>query len=221
MSESAFPKLTEYTPPLGLLKVLREGAAFLCVEKPAGLLSVPGKEPHLSDCLEARVKARYPEALLIHRLDMDTSGVMVFARTKAAQRDLGRQFERRDVSKTYAAVVDGVIAADQGEIDLPIVTDWPNRPLQKVCFAHGRPAKTRWQVRARATSTTHLNLIPVTGRSHQLRLHMKEIGHPICGDRFYGHGDGAPRLMLHAVSLRFFDPNTRDPVDVVSTPSFF
>ncbi len=199
-----------YDPPLLPLEVIHRDAALLLVNKPAGLLSVPGKAPAHRDCLEGRVKAAYPEALLVHRLDMDTSGLMVFAMTKAAQRHLGLQFERRHLEKTYIAEVWGSLPGDSGEIDLPMIVDWPNRPLQKICHDSGKPALTRWQVIGRNKEATLLRLTPKTGRSHQLRLHLKALGHPILGDRFYADGAAlaaADRLMLHAESLTLFHPD--------------
>jgi len=195
-----------YRPPPEPLTVIHTDDAFLVIEKPPGLLSVPGKDPAHRDCLESRVKAAYPEALLVHRLDLDTSGVMIFARTRAAQRHLGLQFERRKLIKTYHALVGGHIAGEAGQIDLPLIADWPNRPLQKVCFDSGKPSFTRWKVLERPGRTTRLELTPKTGRSHQLRVHMRELGHPILGDRFYG-GAEAARLMLHAETLEVHHPD--------------
>ena len=195
-----------YAPPPGDLAVLHQDDRLLLIDKLAGLLSVPGKGAGLADCAEARLGARFAGARLVHRLDMDTSGVMVFARDRAAQRHLGLQFERRQVAKTYVARVSGRVAGEAGEIDLPLIADWPNRPLQKVCHDKGRPALTRWRVLARGPGgTTRLLLTPLTERSHQLRLHLAAIGHPIIGDRFYG-GAPAARLMLHATRLEFHHP---------------
>jgi tRNA pseudouridine32 synthase/23S rRNA pseudouridine746 synthase len=186
--------------------ILHRDAHILIADKPAGLLSVPGKAPEHADCLEARVKAAFPGALLVHRLDMDTSGLMVFAMNAGAQRHLGLQFERRHVAKTYTAVVEGDVVGDEGEIDLPLIADWPRRPLQKVCFDTGKPALTGWRVVARQGGYTRLDLFPKTGRSHQLRVHLANIGHPILGDRFYGDASLAPRMLLHAVRLEFHHP---------------
>lgn len=203
-----------YTPPDTPLKVLHADAQILVVAKPAGLLSVPGKGAHLADCLIARVQAAFPEALLVHRLDRDTSGVMVFALTPHAQRHLGLQFEKRQVRKTYIARVWGRVSQSEGEIDLPLVVDWPNRPRQKVCHETGRPALTRWKVLRHEAladgAATRLRLSPETGRSHQLRVHMQAIGHPILGDPFYAEGAAlaaAPRLQLHAETLRLRHPD--------------
>lgn len=193
-------------PPDDGLAVVHLDDHLIVLDKPSGLLSVPGKGEALADCLEARVQARHPQALTVHRLDRDTSGLVVMAMNAAAQRHLGLQFERRKLAKTYVAVVAGVVETDDGEIDLPLIADWPNRPLQKVCFKHGKPALTRWRVLERGTRSTRLLLEPHTGRSHQLRVHMKELGHPILGDPMYGDSSSAPRLMLHAHTLDLHHP---------------
>lgn len=198
-----------YAPPETPLAVVHADHAVLVVEKPAGLLSVPGKGEHLADCLIARVRGAFPEVLLVHRLDRDTSGVMVFALTAAAQRHLGLQFEKRTVRKVYVAEVWGRVEPPTGSVDLPLVVDWPNRPRQKVDHATGRPALTEWRVVRHGARSTRLRLMPKTGRSHQLRVHMASLGHPILGDSFYATGAArdAPRLMLHAESLRFRHPD--------------
>ncbi len=198
-----------YAPPMGPLDVVHLDADILVLNKPSGLLSVPGKAVEHSDCLEARAKAAFPEALLVHRLDMDTSGLMIFAMNKPAQRHLGLQFERRHTAKTYEALVWGQ-PEDAGEVDLPLIVDWPNRPLQMVDHARGKKAHTAWEVTAREASCARLRLRPTTGRSHQLRVHMLAIGHPILGDRFYAKGPAllaAPRLCLHALGLEIYHPD--------------
>ncbi len=198
-----------YAPPMGPLDVVHRDDDILLLNKPSGLLSVPGKAAEHADCLEARAKADFPEALLVHRLDMDTSGLMIFAMNKAAQRHLGLQFERRHVAKTYEALVWGQ-PEDAGEVDLPLVVDWPNRPLQMVDHTRGKKAHTAWQVTARSATHARVRLSPTTGRSHQLRVHMLALGHPILGDRFYAKGEAlaaAPRLCLHAQSLEVYHPN--------------
>lgn len=200
--------LVDYSPPVGPLDVVFRNLKLLVVNKPSGLLSVPGKGEHLADCLETRVKAAYPGALLVHRLDRDTSGVMVFARKPSIQRHLNLQFEKRLVEKTYIADVWGEVAGEEGEIDQPIIIDWPNRPLHKICHETGKPSVTRWQVIARSDGRTRVRLFPKTGRSHQLRVHMLSIGHPILGDAFYAHEAAlaaATRLHLHAEMLAFHD----------------
>lgn len=199
----------EYDPPTGPLDIIHDDHELLLVNKPAGLLSVPGKGAHLADCLIARVQAAFPEALLVHRLDRDTSGVMVFAMTPAAQRHLGLQFEKRQVKKVYVARVWGHVAEKTGTVDLPLIVDWPNRPRQHVDHENGKPAVTDWRVIRTEGNATRVRLYPQTGRSHQLRVHMKEIGHPILGDPFYATGEAraAPRLMLHAESLGLRHPD--------------
>ena len=199
----------DYDPPDVPLDILHHDHEILVAAKPAGLLSVPGRGEHLSDCLIARVQRAFPEALLVHRLDRDTSGVMVFALTRNAQRNLGLQFERRHVHKTYVARVWGSPEADEGEVDLPLIVDWPNRPKQHVNFETGKPAQTDWRVVRREGDTTRMRLTPRTGRSHQLRVHMAEIGHPILGDPFYADGPAQdfPRLMLHSETLRLRHPD--------------
>ncbi len=199
----------DYNPPDTPLSILHDDHEVLIVDKPAGLLSVPGKGAHLSDCLIARVQAVFPQALLVHRLDRDTSGVMVFALTPHAQRHLGLQFEKRQTKKTYVARVYGEMAEKTGTVDLPLIVDWPNRPLQKVDHETGKEAITDWKVMRIEGNSTRVHLFPKTGRSHQLRVHMLALGHPILGDPFYAKGAAldAPRLMLHAESLRFRHPD--------------
>jgi tRNA pseudouridine32 synthase/23S rRNA pseudouridine746 synthase len=199
----------DYAPPDSPLEILHHDHEILVAHKPHGLLSVPGKGDHLADCLLARLQTAFPETRLVHRLDRDTSGVMIFALTPHAQRHLGLQFEKRQVRKTYVARVWGEMAEKTGTIDLPLVVDWPNRPRQKVDFDAGRPAQTDWRVVRTEEGTTRLRLFPKTGRSHQLRVHMAAIGHPILGDPFYSTGPARdfPRLMLHAEALRIRHPD--------------
>ena len=192
------------------IRLLHSDGQVLILDKPSGLLSVPAKPPGPADCLEARVRSAYPEALLVHRLDRDTSGVMVFARTRLAQRHLNWQFERRQMAKTYVARVWGDVDGDAGRIDLPLICDWPNRPKQMVCHERGKPSVTDWRVLEREGRATRLELTPLTGRSHQLRVHLLAIGHPILGDGFYAEGEaltGAERLQLHASELGFRHPD--------------
>ncbi|MGB3392721.1 MAG: RluA family pseudouridine synthase [Stenotrophomonas sp.] len=182
---------------------------LLLAEKPAGLLSVPGRAEENRDCVVARLQARYPDALTVHRLDQVTSGLLLHARGKPMQAALSAQFEQRRVGKRYEALVQGLVEGESGEIALPLICDWPNRPKQKVDFELGKPALTRWQVMARdaGAQRTRLALEPVTGRSHQLRLHLASIGHPIVGDVFYGAAP-APRVCLHARALTFVHPRS-------------
>ncbi|QHJ01241.1 RNA pseudouridine synthase [Xylophilus rhododendri] len=192
-------------------------AHLLVVEKPAGLLAVPGRGEDKQDCLSARVQAQWPDALIVHRLDMATSGLMVLARDAATQAALGQAFARREVFKRYVAVVDGLPAPDAPDaegwcrIELPLIADWPRRPLQKVDMAAGKPSITRWRVMQRVDETSsRVELEPLTGRTHQLRVHLQAIGHPILGDALYGGAAAgrADRLLLHACALGFTHPAT-------------
>jgi tRNA pseudouridine32 synthase/23S rRNA pseudouridine746 synthase len=182
---------------------------LLVCDKPAGLLAVPGRGEAGRDCLLARLQPRWPDLEVVHRLDMATSGLIVFARGKAAQRALSIAFASRSVSKRYVAVVQGEVTPAEGEIDLPLIADWPQRPKQKVDFASGKPSLTRYRVLQVQGGTTRLELEPVTGRSHQLRVHLMAIGHPILGDALYAPqavASAAPRLLLHAAALAFDHP---------------
>lgn len=208
-----------YNPPDVPLEVLFQDDQVLLVSKPAGLLSVPGKGEDKTDCLIARLRDVYPDVLLVHRLDTDTSGVMIFAMNKAAQGALGQQFEKRQTKKIYIARLWGLLTPKEGQVDLPMTVDWPNRPRQHVNHDTGRPAQTDWQVVKYSLPEakipeTRVKLMPLTGRSHQLRVHMAELGHAILGDPLYATGPGTefPRLMLHAESLRFRHPETEKSV---------
>ena len=210
-----------YNPPMDPLVVLHEDAEIVIVDKPAGLLSVPGKGEHLADCLIARVQMAFPTALLVHRLDRDTSGVMVFAQTKAAQRHLGLQFEKRHTKKVYVARVAGEVSEKSGTVDLPLIVDWPNRPLQHVNFETGKQAITDWVRMKVEDGTTRMRLKPQTGRSHQLRVHMQQLGHPILGDPFYStDAEAYPRMMLHAERLRLRHPQGGKGVEFKSKCPF-
>lgn len=199
-----------YEPPTDpFLSVIHVDDDILVLNKPSGLLTVPGKAAEHSDCLETRAQEEFSSARIVHRLDMDTSGVVIMAMHADAHRHLGLQFERRHTSKTYVADVFGVIDNEQGEIDLPLRCDWPNRPKQMVDHEQGRKALTKWRVIDRTETSTRVELTPITGRSHQLRVHMLELGHPILGDRFYASGDAleaSERLQLHALSLTIHHP---------------
>jgi len=204
------PKTFVYDPPMEpYLSVVYVDDDILVLDKPSGLLSVAGKDPALADCLAARANEDYPGARIVHRLDKDTSGVMVLGRSKRAISGLGIQFEKRQTKKAYVARVFGEIAEESGRVDLPLAVDWENKPRQHVDFEHGRPAQTDWTVLSREPGVTRVKLVPRTGRTHQLRVHMLAIGHPILGDQFYATGAalaGAPRLQLHAEELSFAHP---------------
>ncbi len=211
-----------YNPPIDPLVIVYQDDQIIVVDKPSGLLSVPGKTVGRSDCVELRLRTIHPETLLVHRLDCDTSGVMIFARSKAAQGFLGQEFEKRRSEKTYIARLWGHLFAEKGRVDLPLCTDWPNRPRQQVDHENGRAAQTDWQVLAYEGGTTRVALHPLTGRSHQLRVHMLEIGHPILGDPIYATGAALayPRLMLHAESLSLHHPVTKSRMTFSATCPF-
>ena len=188
-------------------------AYLVVVDKPAGFLSVPGRGEDKQDCVAARVQQQYPDVLVVHRLDMATSGLFLMARGADMQRQMSLAFAGREVGKRYVAVVAGLMPEDEGTVDLPLIADWPNRPKQMVDAANGKPSRTHWRVLSRDAhaNTTRVELEPVTGRSHQLRVHMMAIGHPILGDALYARPDvldSAPRLMLHASELEFTHPAT-------------
>lgn len=206
---------------------------LLVVDKPAGLLAVPGRGADKQDCLIARLRIDWPETLLVHRLDMATSGLMIFARDAATQAALSRQFAERKVFKRYVAVVDGLLQQaentldDEGwsMIDLPLMADWPRRPLQKVDAAGGKPSMTRWRVLAHdaRACTTRVWLQPLTGRTHQLRVHLLAQGHAILGDALYAEpavAARAPRLLLHAQTLALAHPMTHEPLRLDAEPPF-
>lgn len=196
----------------------------MVVNKASGLLSVPGRAPENKDSVMTRIQADFPTAESVHRLDMATSGVIVVALTKAAERELKRQFREREPKKSYIARVWGHLAQDEGLIDLPLICDWPNRPKQKVCYETGKPSQTLYQVLSwDADGSTRVKLSPITGRSHQLRVHMLAIGHPILGDGFYAHPEAkamASRLQLHAQELCITHPEFGTVMHFKCEPEF-
>ncbi len=210
------------------LAVVHVDDSLLALDKPAGLLAVPGRGPGKADCLAARAQAHYSDALVVHRLDMDTSGLMAMARGAAAQRALSRAFAMRTVCKRYLAVVAGRIeppAEEWGSIDLPLICDWPNRPRQIVDHAIGKPSLTRWRVLEHDVTrdATRVELEPVTGRSHQLRVHLAALGHPILGDPLYAPPAVqamARRLLLHACALGVAHPVTGEPLTFTQPAPF-
>ena len=212
------------------LQILHADSGLLVLNKPAGLLSVPGRGEDKQDCLSRRVQIQFPDALIVHRLDMATSGVMLMARSLDMQRALNRLFERREVDKRYVAVVHGQLrqsvgANEWGLIDLPITVDWPRRPLRIIDAAQGKPSQTRWRSLAfdSATNSTRVELEPVTGRSHQLRVHLQALGHPILGDALYAPEAvraQAPRLLLHACALRLTHPESGELMRFESAADF-
>ena len=193
------------------LEIIFQDDDILVLNKPSGLLSVPGKAKEHADCLQTRAQRVFPTATVVHRLDMATSGLMVMALNRPAHRHISKQFELRETAKTYQAVVFATVQQDCGEINLPLICDWPNRPKQMVNYERGKKALTQWRVLERSNNTTRLELKPITGRSHQLRVHMLSMQHPIIGDRLYAHDQAlemADRLNLHAMFLSFRHPVT-------------
>ena len=212
-------------PPPESINVLYLDDDLLLVEKPAGLLSVPGRGDDKQDCLISRVQLTFPDALIVHRLDMATSGIMLLARNKDMHRQLSRLFSERRIEKTYCAVVEGIIEAGSGRIDFPIMAYWPNRPRQIVAPLLGKPSVTYFNVLARDLSSgiTRLELKPETGRTHQLRVHLEFIGHAILGDRLYASPEAqqrSERLLLHANALSFEHPVTHQPLNYSSSIPF-
>ncbi|MDZ8118615.1 RluA family pseudouridine synthase [Pontiella agarivorans] len=203
-----------------MLEIIYQDEALLAVNKPTGLLSVPGRGPDKQDCCLSRVTEMFPDALMVHRLDMDTSGLILFARSPEVQRSLSLQFEKRKISKTYTALVEGVMELDEGMVDFPMRKDMEQRlpPKHIVDCVRGKKAVTEWEVLERTDSTTRVALFPMTGRSHQLRVHMSAIGFPIVGDVIYG--TAGARLMLHARTLNLAHPVTGEPVHLACPVPF-
>ncbi|CAA0093973.1 Ribosomal large subunit pseudouridine synthase A [Zhongshania aliphaticivorans] len=199
--------------------------ALLVVSKPAGLLSVPGRHPSNKDCLISRINLEYPCASIVHRLDMATSGLMIIARNPESHRAISRLFQDRKIHKEYQAIVFGHVISKEGFIDLPLACDWPNRPRQELNFDYGKHAQTHYEYCGQHNDgNSKLRLIPITGRSHQLRVHTASIGHPILGCEFYAHPAAkaaADRLLLHASRLRFTHPITNNELDITLDASFW
>lgn len=214
----------DYRPPeTDPLPILYADEQLIVVDKPAGLLSVPGRLPQHKDSLALRLQATFPDALTVHRLDMDTSGLMVYARGADTHRALSMAFEKKQVEKRYEALVWGKVSGDEGAVDLPLIKDWPNRPRHMVDFENGKPSQTLWRVIERLEETTRVCLTPVTGRTHQLRIHMAEIGHGILGDCWYGSEASMAarnRLCLHACELSFAHPASGVPLMFKSSAAF-
>ena len=216
----------EYHPPPNTpLDIFYEDEYLLIVNKPSGLLSVPGRGEEKQDCLISRIQQQYPDAFIVHRLDMSTSGLMVIARGKEMERNLSILFQQKKVNKKYISVVAGLVSPTIGEVNLPLITDWPNRPKQKIDHIDGKPSQTRY-IRIsydKKNDMSRLELTPITGRTHQLRLHMLAIGHAIVGDELYADQDIAkrsPRLLLHASYLSFHHPITDETIEFNSKPEF-
>ncbi len=197
------------------LPILFADEAIILVDKPTLLLSVPGRGEEKQDSVVTRLSADYPGIREVHRLDWETSGLMLLAKSKEAHSELSRQFREREVAKRYTAVIYGVPEQRQGEVNLPLRCDWPNRPRQIVDMQQGKPSQTHWRLQQENKGSSRVELVPVTGRSHQLRVHMQALGHPILGDGLYAHDDAfgmASRLLLHATQLEFCHPTTGIPM---------
>ena len=217
--------LIEYNPPQEpWLDLVYRDDYIAVVNKPSGLLSVPGNQPQYYDSAMSRVKEKYGFCEPAHRLDMATSGILLFALSKAADRELKRQFREREPKKYYQALVWGHVEQDHGVVELPLIGAWENRPRQKICFERGKRAVTFYDVLQRyPNNTTRVKLTPITGRSHQLRLHMLALGHPILGDKFYAHPQAkalSPRLCLHAESLQIQHPITGETMEFTAPVGF-
>lgn len=210
--------------PLSSIKIIYQDPAFLIVNKPPYLLSVPGRAEDNKDCLITRLQQNgYPEALIVHRLDWETSGLMVIARDKDSHRELSRQFQDRETSKAYTALCWGIPSLDSGSIDLPLRYDPDNKPRHIVDYQYGRYALTFWRVLERHNNYSRLELTPITGRSHQLRVHLLSIGHPILGDKLYAHEEALEaqsRLCLHATELSITHPTTKERLFFENTAPF-
>ncbi|MDF2179004.1 bifunctional tRNA pseudouridine(32) synthase/23S rRNA pseudouridine(746) synthase RluA [Aliiglaciecola sp. CAU 1673] len=216
--------LIDYRPPLSpYLRILYQDEDLLVLDKPSGLLSVPGKATEHRDSLQWRAQLVFPTATVVHRLDMATSGIMLMALNAHSHRHLSRQFETRQTKKRYQARIWGTPEQEQGEVNLPLICDWPNRPKQMVDHERGKPALTHWRSIAQNDAESLVELVPVTGRSHQLRVHMLSLGHPILGDRLYAHERAltmAPRLQLHACYLGITHPTSGIWMDFHSPAPF-
>jgi tRNA pseudouridine32 synthase/23S rRNA pseudouridine746 synthase len=204
------------------LAFIYQDDTLLVLDKAAGMLAVPGRGVDKQDCLATRVQAEFPDALVVHRLDMATSGLILFARGAVMQSRLSQMFREREVDKNYVAVVAGKLESACGEIDLPLSRDWPNRPKQRVNFAEGKSALTRYRLLSidEEKNSSRIELEPVTGRTHQLRVHLAAIAHPILGDALYGDASGAPRLLLHACRLSFVHPMKGELLTCTSEAKF-
>nr|WP_303048768.1 bifunctional tRNA pseudouridine(32) synthase/23S rRNA pseudouridine(746) synthase RluA [Pseudoalteromonas sp. HF66] len=216
--------LLNYNPPMTpYLSIVYQDDDLLIVNKPSGLLTVPGKDPKHADCLIARINRVFPTAKIVHRLDMATSGIICLAMHKEAHRNLSIQFQDRKTAKRYIARVFGKLEQETGSVDLPLICDWPNRPKQMVDHDNGKPSLTHFKVLEYEGNATRVELTPITGRSHQLRVHMLSLGHPILGDKLYAHPEAfamAPRLQLHAEMLTLAHPASGETLIFEAAPEF-
>ena len=207
-----------YTPPPHIeLDILYQDSHLIALNKPSGLLSVPGRGDEKQDCMHSRLQLEFPEALVIHRLDMPTSGIILFALSKEMQKLMGKLFEKKKIYKQYIAKVHGVLREKKGMIDQPLITDWINRPRQKIDYKTGKSSQTRYTLISSDNTNSIVKLEPLTGRSHQLRVHMSSLGHAILGDELYGTADtrnASRRLLLHAKKISFIHPLTQQKINI-------
>lgn len=201
-----------------MLNILHQDHDLLILNKPSGLLCVPGlSDP---DNLFDQARAHYPNIRVVHRLDMATSGIILFALNHQTQKHLGQQFEQRAIKKRYIAIVEGLVQANYGDIVAPLICDWDRRPRQKIDWSCGKPAHTVFRLRQAFSNCSELELYPITGRSHQLRVHCQSIGHPIIGDQLYNVTSTHTRMLLHAERITFIHPRTMKPMEIISTTPF-
>jgi len=215
-----------YSPPEHIkLDILYQDNNLIALNKPSGLLSVPGRGVEKQDCMLSRLQTEFPEALVIHRLDMPTSGIIMFARNKEMQKVMGNLFEKKLIAKQYLAKVHGVLKEPRGLINQPLMTDWINRPRQKIDYKQGKPSQTRYTLISVINGKNSIvKLEPITGRSHQLRVHMSSLGHAILGDDLYGTlltRNESSRLLLHAEKISFIDPLTKSPINIHCPVDFY
>ncbi len=219
------PALTYNPPPHIALNILYHDDDLIALSKPDGLLSVPGRGESKQDCMLSRLQIEYPQALVVHRLDMATSGIILFALNKKTQKQLGHLFEKKQMSKKYSAVVHGILKEKTGIINQPLMTDWNNRPKQKIDYKNGKPSQTRFTLISTNNNdnNSRVKLQPITGRSHQLRVHMSSLGHAILGDELYGtkqSRQASHRLLLHAEKLEFKHPCSNKNIVIFSSCEF-
>ncbi len=216
-----------YKPPNGPEEIIFKDSQIIVLNKPSGLLTIPGRRADHKDCLLTRVQKKYIGTLLVHRLDMDTSGIIIFARTNTAQRELSKQFEKREIKKTYLARIWGIPKHSKGTIEFPIISDINNRPKQMICYKNGKRSKTEWELKKSFSQDNNffsdLIVRPITGRSHQIRIHLSSLGYPILGDSLYAHSkafNASSRLLLHSKTIEITHPTSYKTLKFVSDKNF-
>lgn len=215
----------DYKPPPHIkLEILYKDDDLIALNKPSGLLSVPGRGESKQDCLISRLQLEFPQALVIHRLDMPTSGILLFALNKEMQKRMGMLFEKKKIYKEYIAKVHGILGEKKGIINQPLITDWINRPRQKIDYKTGKPSQTKYTLLSTDNKNNSLVMLqPITGRSHQLRVHMSSLGHAILGDELYGTSqtrNASQRLLLHAQKIEFIHPISNVKIHIECNVNF-